>query len=241
MNLADNIVDAFDGVSSPSVSLDRVIGSKICHAIDDIVLLVEKDPHLAFMLDEMGTHLKRHYDHSLRVGLIFQDLIRVYGEVNGVSSQSATVAGYVHDYGKLSIDSSVLHKEGPLDEEETAEVHRHNVLLATSEDIHLLNDGDYSGLLPIVIRHHPYSRRMAGNNGNVFYDRRIIDGGTIRAAYLLRVADRYDALSSVRVYKKPFSEATIRNLMLPFDRLFPGIVEYLVKNFPPPKNYSNPT
>jgi HD-GYP domain-containing protein (c-di-GMP phosphodiesterase class II) len=106
------------------------------------------------------------------------------------------LAGMLHDVGKVSLERSILHKAGPLDDEEWALVREHPALSA-----HII--GAVSRFAPFVpgARHH--HERFDG--------RGYPDGLAGRAipldARILAVADSYDAMTSDRSYRPALSHA----------------------------------
>jgi hypothetical protein len=104
------------------------------------------------------------------------------------------LAGLLHDVGKIGIDDDVLHKAGPLSDEEYRKIQAHveigeNIL----RDLTKLNH-----LLPGVRHHHE------SYDGSGYPDRLSGEGIPIEAR-VLAVADSFDAMSSDRPYRKRMS------------------------------------
>src|SRR5581483_10540454 len=101
----------------------------------------------------------------------------------------------LHDIGKIGIPDAILHKPGPLNEEEWAIMRKHPMLGAR-----ILGevDGYFQVLAQIVISHHEhwdghgYPRKLAGEEIPL-------------PARILSVVDAYDAMISRRPYKEPMS------------------------------------
>ncbi len=62
--------------------------------------------------------------HSRRVGRYAEALAREMG-VSGQELENIATAGYLHDIGKVLVDSSIINKPGPLTEEEYNEMKKH--------------------------------------------------------------------------------------------------------------------
>jgi HD-GYP domain-containing protein (c-di-GMP phosphodiesterase class II) len=106
------------------------------------------------------------------------------------------LAGMLHDVGKVALERSVLHKAGPLDDDEWEQVRRHPALSA-----HIIGAvARFAVYVPGARHHHErydgrgYPDRLAGED--IPLDARI-----------LAVADAYDAMTSDRSYRPALSHA----------------------------------
>jgi putative two-component system response regulator len=104
----------------------------------------------------------------------------------------------LHDIGKISVRESILTKDGPLDEEEWAEMRQHPTVGARMiQGIPYLTPA-----IPAVRYHH---ERWDGSG----YPDGLVAQDIPEEARLLAVADTFDALTSDRPYRKakPASDA----------------------------------
>lgn len=103
----------------------------------------------------------------------------------------------LHDIGKIGVPDAILHKPGPLNEEEWTLMRKHPLLGAR-----ILGevDGYFQVLAQIVISHH---ERWDGQG----YPRGLAGEEIPLAARILSVVDAYDAMVSRRPYKEPVSIA----------------------------------
>jgi putative two-component system response regulator len=108
--------------------------------------------------------------------------------------EDVRLAGQLHDIGKIGISEELLHKAGPLTEEEYARVKEHVRI-----GIEILTPlAPLARVLPAIHDHHErwdgsgYPRGLAGE--------RISLGGRILAA-----VDAFDALTSRRAYREPLT------------------------------------
>lgn len=128
--------------------------------------------------------------HSARVTAIAEVIAR---RLDWRSSQLSALrlGGLLHDVGKLSLDGSVLHKTGPLDERERIEICRHPVvgakLIRPFESLR--------PALPYVLFHHEH---WDGNGYPSGRSREQIPPG----ARILALADAFDAMTSNRPYRQ---------------------------------------
>jgi HD-GYP domain-containing protein (c-di-GMP phosphodiesterase class II) len=99
-------------------------------------------------------------------------------------------AGRLHDIGKVAVDNSILHKNGPLDEREWEVMRRHPAVSAELiAPLSLMQP-----LLPAVLHHH---ERWDGRG----YQR--VPGDEVpQEAFLIALADSYDAMTTDRPYRK---------------------------------------
>lgn len=103
----------------------------------------------------------------------------------------------LHDIGKIGIPDAILHKPGPLNEEEWRRMRDHPMIGAR-----ILGevDGYFQVLAQIVMSHH---ERWDGGG----YPRGLAGEEIPLPARILSVVDAYDAMVSRRPYKEPMSIA----------------------------------
>ena len=105
------------------------------------------------------------------------------------------LAALLHDIGKIGIPDAILHKPGPLNEEEWAVMRRHPEI---GRQILAQVGGVFQHLAEIVVAHH---ERWDGKG----YPRGIAGEDIPMSARILTVVDSYDAMTSRRVYREPLS------------------------------------
>jgi diguanylate cyclase (GGDEF)-like protein/putative nucleotidyltransferase with HDIG domain len=99
------------------------------------------------------------------------------------------VAGVLHDIGKLGVSDALLHKCGPLADEERQEIERHAELGAR-----MLQHAQLPDLAAWVLAHH---ERMDG----LGYPRALVGDEIPQEARILAVADAYEAMTTGRPYR----------------------------------------
>ncbi len=133
--------------------------------------------------------------HSTRVAM----LARKIGEALGFSHEELEdleVASLFHDVGKLKTPDALLHKDGPLDALEHHEVSNHSEHGAAI----LSRAPSLQKYIPAVRHHHEWY------DGEGYPDKLRGEDIPLHAA-IIGVADAFDAMTSVRPYKDPFSQA----------------------------------
>ena len=137
--------------------------------------------------------------HSERVASLAIAIGREMG-LDETDLHSIHLAGLLHDIGKIGIPDAILHKPGPLDEQEWTVMHEHpKVGYKILQNVPFL----YTSLNAILHHHEKY-------NGEGYPDG--LSGSAISLpARILAVVDVYDALISNRPYRPAFSqEKTLR-------------------------------
>jgi putative two-component system response regulator len=104
--------------------------------------------------------------------------------------------GFLHDIGKVAIPDAILFKPGSLDEAEWAVMRTHTI---KGEEI-CRHTRTLAAVLPIIRSHH---ERWDGSG----YPDGLRGEQIPLLARILQVADVFDALTSIRPYKRAFSPA----------------------------------
>jgi len=132
--------------------------------------------------------------HSERVGELAARIARRLG-VDEQQTELIRLAASLHDLGKLAIPEEILRKPGDLTESERLVLERHPQI-----GYRMLESLGVEPIAEWVLHHHErwdgagYPDRMRGEE---------IPPG----ARIIFVADAFDAMTSERVYRDPFSEA----------------------------------
>ena len=100
------------------------------------------------------------------------------------------VAGLLHDIGKLGISDAILHKPGPLDDDEWAEMKRHPEIGAR-----ILEHSNLRDIASWVLAHH---ERIDGGG----YPLGLAGEAIPVEARVLAVADSYEAMTADRPYRR---------------------------------------
>jgi len=132
--------------------------------------------------------------HSERVAAMTQEMCRLLW-LPPLQSQIIDMTAAIHDIGKVGISDAVLHKNGPLNDEEWSEIRQHpeigaHILLAADE-LDIVADG--------VLHHH---ERWDGSG----YPARLSGEDIPLSARIIAICDSVDAMKSDRPYRKALSD-----------------------------------
>lgn len=129
--------------------------------------------------------------HSTRVGKYTEIIARELGWAED-EIEGASVAGYLHDVGKLTVERKIINAPYKIDAKESAELNRHPSV-------------GYEILMPI---HHPYAdvplaakyhhERLDGRG----YPDGLHDREIPYIAKIVNLADSFDAMTTDRPYKR---------------------------------------
>lgn len=101
---------------------------------------------------------------------------------------------FLHDVGKIGIEDEILHKPGPLTEDEFQLMKKH-----VAYGIDIVDKAEWIKEAVDVVGYHHEKYDGSG------YDSGIEGGGVPKVARIFAIADVFDALSSRRPYKEPYS------------------------------------
>ncbi len=132
--------------------------------------------------------------HSQKVGVISEKIGKKLKMLSNEINALKTIAT-LHDIGKIGIDDSILNKPGKLTKKEFEKIKRHpeigfRILSTIPDYFEIAND---------VLSHHErydglgYPRGLKGEEIPI-------------KARIISVADAYDAMTSIRPYRKPLSK-----------------------------------
>lgn len=133
------------------------------------------------------------------------------------------LAAQMHDIGKIGISASILKKPGPLDSQEWELMRKHPQI--GHEILSVSQAPVFQLAAEIALAHH---ERWDGSG----YPFGLAGEAIPEAAHIVAIADVFDALTSVRPYKKAWSiDETVAHIQESAGSHFnPALVELLVKN-----------
>jgi len=142
---------------------------------------------LTAALDAKSSYTRGHSD---RVAELSWSIAHELG-LGDRESESARIAGHLHDIGKIGIPDSIISKPGPLSAEEFAAIQRHPVIgAALIEQVAPLRV-----YVPSVRSHH---ERWDGSG----YPDGLVGEEIPLEARIICIADSFDAMTSSRSYRE---------------------------------------
>ncbi len=159
--------------------------------VGEMAELVLSDSSVMIGLTMIKNYDSYLYNHSVNVSIIGLSL----GSFTGLEKEELEVvgtAGLLHDIGKTGITEEIIKKPGTLSYEEWEQIKQHPVI---GEKIIKRINGIKDLVSRLVYEHH------------VRYDRSgypDVKGEIHPMSMIVTIADSYDALTTLRVYQKPY-------------------------------------
>lgn len=197
-----------------TVSQDSVIP-----LVEEISASVWRNPAALISVARLKTHDDYSYLHSVAVSALMLALARQL-RLDERLVRMAGVGGLMHDLGKAFMPLEVLNKPGRLTDEEFAIMKQHSGAGAQA----LQEGGCEPDVVDIALHHH---ERMDGRG----YPDGLSADEISLLARMGAVCDVYDAVTSVRPYKRPWDPAMAMREMARWDGHFDkGIFNAFVKS-----------
>ena len=170
---------------------DNILSGK--QMVGDIMDLILTDDETADCLTQITSHDYYTYTHSVNVGMFGILLSKAaFSDHADHDMCELGAAFFLHDLGKCEVPAYIINKPGRLNEEEWVlmRMHPENGEKILRETGHITNECSL-----IVLQHH---EREDGNG----YPRGLSVYRIHVYAHICALADVYDALTSIRPYKK---------------------------------------
>ena len=159
---------------------------------------------------ETGAHIKRTQNYVKALAVYIAQLPNYRDALDADAISWLYLSAPLHDVGKVAIADTVLHKPGPLTDEEYEAMKEHTTLgraVLASADKFLGENSFLRIASDIAYCHH---ERWDGKG----YPRGIAGKDIPLSARLMSVADVYDALRSKRVYKPAMPHETAMRIIV---------------------------
>ncbi len=176
--------------------------------VDEIASSVYRNPAALISVARLKTHDDYSYLHSVAVSALMLALARQL-KLDERLVRIAGIGGLMHDLGKAFMPLEILNKPGRLTDEEFAIMKQHSGAGAQA----LEEGGCEPDVVDIVLHHH---ERMDGRG----YPHGLKDDEISLLSRMGAVCDVYDAVTSVRPYKRPWDPAMAMREMARWDGHF---------------------
>lgn len=196
-----NTVDDFSSELS-ALALDNATINieKLVSNCSDILSNCRNGIHVFDMLHCIRDYNDLTYVHSINVSLIC-NTIGVWLNLPQEELDAVTIAGLLHDVGKLLLPQELINKPNKLTDEEFKLIKTH-----TTKGYQLLKKQDIDKrIIHAALMHHERCDGSGYPNG---FTRHNIDS----FAKIVAIADVYDAMTSARVYRGPLCPFEIISL-----------------------------
>lgn len=171
---------------------EEIDSDMILHEVEDVVEKSRNSLHILDMLQCMKGYDDVTYVHSLNVALLSNVIGKlVFPKISKEDLEVLTLAGLLHDIGKIMISGDVLLKKDRLTISEfnlvkTHVLHGNNLLKSMDLDPRIAE---------VAMRHH---ERCDGSGYPGGYKRKDLDP----FSKIVAIADTYDAMTSDRAYRE---------------------------------------
>lgn len=185
----DNLKDVFNRVVMQNEKIDS---EEILKEVESVVSMSRNSIHVLDMLQCMKGYDDVTYVHSMNVSLLSNLIGKlVIPDISQEDLEILTLAGLLHDVGKLMVPDDVLMKPDRLTISEynlvkTHVLHGNNILKNSNLD---------SRIVEVAMRHH---ERCDGSG----YPGKYKKDQTSAFARIVAIADTYDAMTSDRPFRK---------------------------------------
>ena len=205
----DNLKNVFSKVVMHNEQID---GESILSDVENVVSKGRNSIHILGMLQCMRGYDDVTYVHSVNVALLSNMIGRiVYQDISDEELKVLTLAGLLHDIGKMMVPDNIIQKKGRLTLPEYNLVKTH--VLFGNNILKGIDNLD-PRIAEVAMRHH---ERCDGTGYPGGYKREQIEP----FARIVAIADTYDAMTSDRAYRAAICPFDVIEM---FER--EGIVKY---------------
>lgn len=184
--------------------LSKASVERVDSIADNIISdITENSDFLANQMIALQNYDDYTYKHCLRVAMLAAGVCGEIG-LSADETKEVVVSGLLHDIGKSNIDHDIIIKPGKLTDEEYEEIKRHPLI-----GYNILKNGDHysSNILAGVLFHQ---EKYDGSG----YPTGIAGKKIPLIARIMSICDVFDALTSNRPYRKPWSVAETEEYIL---------------------------
>ena len=203
------------------VRLGKAIkAEKLVPLVDEITQSIDSNPRAFISIAQLKSAHEYIYMHSVAVCALMINLAREL-RFSEAAVRDAGMAGLLHDIGKAVMPTTILDKPGPLEDDEFELIKTHTV---RGRELLARSSGVSHHALDVCLRHHEkydgsgYPDGLAGDRLSLF-------------ARMSALCDVYDAVTSERAYKRPWTPTEAVSSMRSWTGHFdPDMTELFLKS-----------
>ena len=189
--------------AKPLTEFSKEATKQVADVTNELITSLYADDNILLKMHQLQSYDDYTYKHCLRVAMMSVTIGKSL-QLPKNRMRDLCEAALLHDIGKRTIDVDIIRKPGRLTDEEFAAIKKH----PQNGYLLLRKNGSYSeDILNAVLMHH---EKYDGSG----YPLRLKGEQITYLARIIRVADVYDALTSNRPYRQPWSVAEAEEFMM---------------------------
>lgn len=187
----------------PIYELSKESSRQISNVANELITSLYADDNILLKMHQLQSYDDYTYKHCLRVAMMAVTIGKSL-DLPRKQMRELCEAALLHDIGKRTIDVGIIRKPGKLTDEEFGAIKKH----PQNGYVLLRRNGSYSeAILNAVLMHH---EKYDGTG----YPLGLKADQITYLARIITVADVYDALTSNRPYRQPWSVAEAEEFMM---------------------------
>lgn len=188
---------------TPIEELSEEAVKQVDKLADELLLSIDMDDNLLLKMHQLQSYDDYTYKHCLRVAMMAVSIGKQLG-LPREQLRNLAEASLLHDIGKRMISIDIIRKPGKLTDDEFLEIKKHPAL-----GYRLLREhGGYNDEVMNAVLMHQEKYDGTG------YPLHLKGDKISYLARIITVADVYDALTSNRPYRQPWSVAEAEEFMM---------------------------
>lgn len=181
------VKSAFDSLRIGKTFDFEPIADSVKKIIDEVV----SHPNVVANLSDVRSFDGYTYAHSVNV-CVLSILLGLKQELNETRLYELAIGAILHDIGKIMVPVEIIHKPGPLTEDEMSVMKKH-----TNYGWQILRRHPH---IPLASAHIAYQHHERPHG--LGYPRQLTSDKISPLAKIVGVADAYDAMTSERIYRR---------------------------------------
>ena len=187
----------------PLTEFSKEATKQIANVTNELITSLYADDNILLKMHQLQSYDDYTYKHCLRVAMMSVTIGKSL-DLPQNRMRDLCEAALLHDIGKRTIDVDIIRKPGRLTDEEFDAIKKH----PQNGYLLLRKNGSYSEeILNAVLMHH---EKFDGTG----YPLKLKGEQITYLARIITVADVYDALTSNRPYRQPWSVAEAEEFMM---------------------------